>query len=727
MALSCAGNSILGPFQAGTWFCRLVIGCLPLLLAVSSQAQTAANQLELTRSAAIEMAIRKNIDLRVEALTAAMAETDAARSRALYDPILNVSANRVEASFPGETFGTKSTTGTVGVTQYLPTGGSVVASAQSGYTTAESLSPGVEAKDWQSSVGISLLQPILKNAGKESMELNITLADTAKADAVERFRFFLSDTVFSVITGYNRLYALRQTLQTREQAMASIVALRTELASKLKPSSLQKLELANADYAIAQRRRDLVDAGRNVRDQESRLRYLIGLAEQVTIVPVDPPSREEPLETQDEALQAAIDHRPDLQQLYLTLQASELQERVASKQVLPDLSLTASSGFSGIAEDAGDSWDQIGSGKGGFWSAGLNLNYPLGNTGAKNDYRQRQLRTTQVKSQIASYSWQIRNAVEADMRALISARLQIQTAEQSVQLATERLEEYRSSRRAGESSVQDLLNAENDLMFANNTLTDAQEFFAFTVVLLWRDMGVLLERQKVHLDISRPSRLVAEEGPSLPSLGSETAEPAAVAPVSQPQGDPALVPTPPAVIPSTEVRPEPARAAAVADGAAAPAPGAASYVLLLGEFPSQAAAAKRAALVKKAGLVAQVKAGPVRQQEMFRLLIGSFADQVAARLELKRVQQADADSFLLRGQDHSYLVYGGSYASRQGAETELQRLQRKGISATLEPSLIPAPTFLLSAGPFADRAAADREAARLQQQGLKAQIVANGV
>lgn len=709
------------------WFLWLGVFCAPLLLVSAGLAETAPDSLELTRSAAIEMAIRKNIDLRVEALTAAMAETDAARSRALYDPILSASANRVEASYPGEKFGTTSTTGAIGVTQYLPTGGSVTASTQTGYSTAESLSPGVDVKDWQSSVGISLLQPILKNAGKESTELSITLADTAKADSVERFRFFLTDTVFSVITGYNRLYALRQTLQTREAAMATVVALREELAAKKKPSSLQRLELANTDYAISQRRRDLVDAGRNVGDQEARLRYLIGLPDKVTILPIEPPSRQEPLETQAEALQAAMDNRPDLQQLHLTLQASELQERVARKQRLPDLTLSASSGFSGFSEDSGESWDQIGSAKGGFWSAGLYFNYPLGNTGAENDYRQRHLRTTQVKSQIASYSWQIRNAVESDLRALISARLQIQTAEQSIKLASERLDEYRSSRRAGESSVQDLLNAENDLMFASNTLTDAHEFFAYSVALLWRDMGVLLERQNVHLDISRPSQLVAEEVPSLPPLDTTLPKPAPVAPAAPLPIDPALVPAPPAAVPSTEVRPAPTPAAAVVGAEAAPLPAAASYALLLGEFPTQAAATQRAALVKKAGLTPMVKKGPARQQEMIRLLVGSFADPAAARQELKRLQQAGADGFLLRGQDSSYLVYGGSYASRQGAETELQRLQKKGIATTLESALIPAPTFLLSTGPFDDQDTADREAARLQQLGLKARIVANGV
>jgi outer membrane protein TolC len=98
------------------------------------------------------------------------------------------------------------------------------------------------------------------------------------------------------------------------------------------------------------------------------------------------------------------------------------------------------------------------------------------------------------------------------MRALISARLQLRTADRSKQYAEQRLEEYRKNNRAGTATVQDVINAENDLTSARNAQTDAVETFANTVAKLGRNTGELLEQQGVHFDASRPGTLTGRGG-----------------------------------------------------------------------------------------------------------------------------------------------------------------------------------------------------------------------
>jgi outer membrane protein TolC len=132
---------------------------------------------------------------------------------------------------------------------------------------------------------------------------------------------------------------------------------------------------------------------------------------------------------------------------------------------------------------------------------------PLGNTAPENDYRKSKIRTEQVQNQIKALAWKIRNDVESDMRALVSARLQVQMTDRSRQYAEQRLEEYRKLNRVGTASIQDVINAENDLTSARNSQMDAIEAFAYAVTKLWRDTGVLLDRQGVHVDRSFPSKL----------------------------------------------------------------------------------------------------------------------------------------------------------------------------------------------------------------------------
>jgi outer membrane protein TolC len=496
---------------------------LAVLAAVQGHCSSLPETVDLSRGAAVAMAIQKNLDLRVTALNSAMARTDVARSRGLYDPFFSASANGGVSAAPGDPFfRTKNANASIGLTQLLSTGGSITFSPQTGFTTAEFPGDVDTTTDWQSSVGITVSQPLLRNAGKEATEVTITLADSALEDSLEQFRFATIDTVFAVITSYNRLFTLRETLDSRQAALISAQGFLDEIRQREQPGPLHAVEVANAEYAIAQRRRDLVEAERNVRDQESSLRYLLGMQSQARIIPIDPPSREEPMETAEQAVQAALAYRPDLKQFRSTLKTSQLLERIARRQKLPDLSITAGGGLTGTGGSFSDSTKQIEEDPGTFWSAGLFFSVPLGNTAAKNDYRRSRIRTEQVQDQIAALEWRVRDEVESDMRALISARLQMQTADQSLQYAVQRLDGYRQNVRLGTATVQDVIDSENDLISARISQMQAIETFAFSVAKLWRDTGVLLDRQNIHIDISRPEKLsegtlpTPAPGPPLP-------------------------------------------------------------------------------------------------------------------------------------------------------------------------------------------------------------------
>ncbi|HEY5973615.1 MAG TPA: TolC family protein [Geobacteraceae bacterium] len=485
----------------------MIIG-LSLLVAGKGNGATLPDKINLTRGFAVAMAINKNIDLRGEAFTATMAGIDLARSRALYDTLFNVSATGGRSAIPGDPFfSTSSGSGSIGLTQYLPTGGSIVVSTQSGYTSADTSTTSA-TNDWQSSAGITVTQPLLKNSGRETMELSISLADSARQDSLERFRAVATETVYAAIVAYNHLYTLRQTLEARQTALNSAQQMLEEInKKKAKPGPLQRMETANAEYAVAQRRKDLVDADRSVRDQEASLRYLIGIEGKSQLILIDPPARDEPKETEDEAVQLAQELRTDLKQLRLAVQTSQLQERVASHQALPELNVSLSGGATGTGNEFGKSYRQLVERPGTFWQAGMQLNVPLGNTAASNDYLKSKIRTEQAKNQVAALEWKIRNEVESDMRALISARLQLQTADRSRQYAEQRNEEYHKQNRAGAATVQDVLNADNDLTVARNAHGDAIETFSNAVAKLWKDIGVLLERQGVRIDDATPAKL----------------------------------------------------------------------------------------------------------------------------------------------------------------------------------------------------------------------------
>ena len=680
------------------------------------------SQLILPINTAIAMAVHRNIDLRIESQNSRMATVDEFRSHGIYNPVLNVSSTGGVSAVPGDAFfSTKTMNTTVGMTQNLPTGGSITASTQAGYFRYEPAVSG--AKEWQSTAGLAFTQPLLRNAGMETFELNITLSANTLQDSLERFRSTTSDTVSNVITSYNRLYVLRQIQDTREAALRSALSLLDEIKKK-GPGTAQGLEVANAEFAISQRRKDFVEASRSVSDQETNLRYLIGLETPVRIVPSDPPSKEEPAETDEQAVKAALDLRSDLKQLKISLQSAQVQERVASHQSLPDLSVNASGGFSGTGYNFGESYRGISNHPGTYWTAGMQFSIPLGNTAARNDYIRTKIRAEQAQDQIRALTWRIRNDVEYDMRSLISARLQIQLADKSSQFAEQRLDEYRKNNRLNQATIQDVLNAENDLNVARNAQLEAVETFSNAVVKLWKDTGLLLDHYGIHIDRSKlmSSADSGEENPSLNmDLPVDTGQASKPPAVPEPVPRDVLPPAPPAreSIPAVAEKPANARGESVPATSAAPPAINTSFTLSFGEFASKSVMEDAIEKINSVGLVPKVEQGPQKTEHMIRLYLAEYPSHLQAQKALKKLQRVKGNGFIQMNDNKRYVVYAGSFSSQDLALKEQQRLAGLKIKVRPEKTSVSFPTYLLTAGTFQGREAPLEYARKLELLGLK--------
>jgi len=737
-----------------------------LLVSGNGFCEEAAVPINLPRVVAIAMAFNRNPDLRIEAYNTEMAKKDLAKSWGIYNPVLNLNGSGGITSVPGDAFFlTKFSTTTLGLTQNLPFGGSITASTQTGFF---SLTPGTSNREWQSTAGLSATLPLLKNFGMENTQLSITLGANSLADAVERFRGSASETVATVLNSYKHLYVLRRIQETRVAALNSAQKLRDEINKTAQQGPVQNMETANAEFSIAQRRKDVVEASRNVRDQEVNLRYQLGLESQSEIYPIDPPSKEEPQLTDPQAVQAALALRTDLKQLQISLKTSQLQERIARRQALPDLSLTATGGVSGTGNNIG-SYANLWKNPGNYWTAGVQFSAPLGNTALRNDYLKSKIRTEQLEEQVRSLRWKIQNDVEIDMRALISARLQMQFADKSRELSEQRLDAYRKNNAVGTASIQDVINAENDFNSASNAQLEAVETFSNAVIKLWKDTGVLLDHYNVHVDVSAPAKITeggipGRAGTSLAAAGKEQAAPGSeylkatdqspapgrpigaeaaavkspapelVAPVPVSATAPAQ-PTagttpsaPPPAIPQKEVKaepqPEPQAASAGATGSAAPAeqavPG--SYTLKIGEYVDKAQMVAAVKKIKQAGLAPTVKEGPKKKTAVIRLYLAEFGEQEAAGRELSRLHAAGAHGFTVKTGEQKYTVYAGSLFDQKSALQEQARLSKHGIKTTLKNVSVALPTFELTAGTFPSREAAQENAAKLEKQHLKAAV-----
>ncbi|HIJ87197.1 MAG TPA: TolC family protein [Desulfuromonadales bacterium] len=700
--------------------------------------------LKLTLNAAITMAIQKNIDLRIEGQNSKMASVDAVKSKGIYDPILNASATAGASKMQGlDQYSSKNLTTSAGVTQYLPTGGNISATTQTGYFKYE---PALTAsKDWQSSATLALSQPLLKNAGQETFELNITLSSTTQKESLERFRSATADTVYNVITSYNRLYVQQRILNTRKAALASAREI-LEGAKNKDRALLQGIGIADAEFAIDQRTKDFFEATRSVEEQETYLRYLIGLETADKIIPTDAPSKSEPLESFEQAVGTAVESRPDMKQLKSGLESARLLERIAKHQALPELTVNAGGGVVGSGFNSGDSYRELRDNPTKNWNVGVQFTIPLGNTTPGNEYVKSKIRTEQAQDQVKALSWRIRNEIKNDMNALVSARLQMYMTEKASRSAEQRYEQYVKNNRLNQASVQDVLNAENDMNNSRNSQMEAVETFSNAVSKIWKDTGVLLDRHNVMIDVSQPIAIAKKEASKPASVvilpvkdiqltdipaalaaipAQKTLPGAAVTPTNDPphasaslsQTVPPVKTVVPRIIqsttPLTSVVP---KRAPVTEK---------TYTLLIGEFTDTLAMAEAVEKIQSIGLNIRKKDGGFRTEQVIRLYVTEFVSRSQAETALKKLLYFTADGFIVSVGKKRHVLYAGKYFDQNDALNDQSRLEATGITVTLEKMPVSLPLTVLTAGNFLDSSVAQNFLKKLERLDLKAVVKEN--
>ena len=477
-----------------------------MMIAGVAEAQDGVRQLTLKE--AIKLAVEKNLDVQAELYNPASAEADIRKFKGIYNPLLTLLTNYQDSStLPPNSFVVggvsvnrqSATKFNAGVSQLIPSGGTLGAKFDNSWNHNNSQSPGIIMNYFQSDLTFSFDQPLLKNFGRESTELNIDVAKYNKAGSLEQFKTRLLDIISQVQTQYYQLYSLRQNLEVRKTSLNLAETILGNTQAQVKAGVLPAFEILNAQFGVATQQKNLIDAERALQDQVDSLRLLLQLQEQTDIVPSDTPFRDDYRVDQSEAIRQALASRPDLRQQQVSLMTNELQSRVARNQTRPDLSLTTSAAFTGLDRNYRRDFEQSVSGQYPVWAIGLQLTYPLGNDAAENDYIKSRLKVEQSRLQIRSLEETVTNDVRAAVRAVRSGYLQLDVTRRGRAYAEEVLQAFIKKQKVGLATTKDVLDELNNLITAQGNEIQAVTDYNKAIVTLWRTTGELLDREGITL------------------------------------------------------------------------------------------------------------------------------------------------------------------------------------------------------------------------------------
>jgi outer membrane protein TolC len=472
-----------------------------LLVSIPAAAVAAESPLKLSLSEAITMAAERNLDVRAEYYNPAQFEADINRNRSIYDPMLLLDASYADKTTPAFTSSAgvngQSSDINASLSQLFWTGGTVSAVFNNGYSSSNSTSV-PEPRSWQSELGVRLSQPLLKNAGRENTEANITISRLSKYASLEHLHSRLINTVAQVRTEYFKLYSLREQLQVKKVSLELALKILNETKARVNAGVLPAMEILNAEFGAVSREKDVNDAEKALSDQLDVLRLLLQLEGRGEIAVADPPMRDVYQVSEDEVVRRAV-NRPDIKELKRTLEINELQTRVYGNNIKPDLRLLASAGVAGKDRTFSRDMENLGTFDSPYWSVGLSFSYPIGNRAAENDYRRSRLKTEQTALLIKSLEEGATKDVKAAIRGVANGYKQIEVAERGRAYAEERLKAFIRKNEVGLATTRDVLDVENDLANAKNNQITALVAYNNAITQLWQVTGEILEREGIHV------------------------------------------------------------------------------------------------------------------------------------------------------------------------------------------------------------------------------------
>ena len=184
-------------------------------------------------------------------------------------------------------------------------------------------------------------------------------------------------------------------------------------------------------------------------------------------------------------MKLALENRLDLQKSIGSVYDAQRDVVVKADRLRAGLTLGAQARVSDTDEDGNLRFD-----RGDYWAL-LSLDLPIERTSERNQYRNSLLNLEQATRSVQSLEDQIKFSIRSELRTLLESRESLKIQAQSVVVAEKRVRSNTIFLEAGRSEIRDLLDSQDALISAQNSLTRAIVDYRIAELELQRDIGLL--------------------------------------------------------------------------------------------------------------------------------------------------------------------------------------------------------------------------------------------
>ena len=494
----------------------------------------------ITIDEAVASALQQNVALRVQRMDPTISELDIAQAYGSWLPALTGSLFFQSAEQPVATtlqsgeanFAQDQVVGSIGLEQFLPTGGSYSVGYEASRTKNNNqfatLNPNTRGN-----LSFSFTQPLLRNRSVDSTRLNIQISKTNLAISDLELRNTVVTTVRDVKNAYWDLAVALSNLAVQQQTLELSRQTLGDNRKRVEVGTMAPIDIVQAEAEVASNEENVIIAEQSVAQAQDRLRALMldpGAADfwAITFEPADTPALAANPVDVDAAVANAIKNRLDLQQTRKQLENNETRIRYFKNQVLPAVGLNVDYGLAGLGglqttDPSGGldpevnpvtqriAYSEVLRDIFGFsfptWSASIQVNYPLGRNPNRVNLQRAQLQNEQSQLRLRDLERQVVQQVRDLARQVNTNLRRVATTRAARTLAERRLEAEQKKFGVGLSTTFNVLQAQRDLAAARNNEQSAILDF---------------EKSRVDFEASQEASISGGSGISVVGSGGNT-------------------------------------------------------------------------------------------------------------------------------------------------------------------------------------------------------------
>ena len=468
---------------------------------------------------AVLRALEHNLDITISRQTKDSRLQDIIAEQAKFDPTFSLNGqynrqiqplNRPVLGFTGAALDTIQTLDqsqaniTADLTQNLLTGANYDLNYSPSRTNVAGQNTFLFNPAYTSGLALTLTQPLLRNFG---LDINKTFINIAQNNArVEEhvFRDRVLTVIATVEQSYWELVFVNENLKVAQLALKAAEELLASNRAKAKAGVMAIVDVLQAQAAVASRVEQVLLAEKAIRDQEDQFRRWLNPSEEelrqdLRLIPVDKPLQVLEAISLEEALDTALQRRPEILQAAKNVETSELNTKFAKNQLLPNLSFQGTSGMAGLGKDPSDMVNKGFSGDFYNYGAGLVLSYPLGNRSATSQYNKRQLEGRNAQVTLQSIRQQVIVTVREGVRRVQTDFKRIETTRSARIMAEKQLQAEQQRLNVGLSTTRFVLDFQRDLATALGNELRAVVDYNKSLSNLARVKATTLDRYHIEL------------------------------------------------------------------------------------------------------------------------------------------------------------------------------------------------------------------------------------